>query len=142
MLQPPQPAEPAEEAIEFIDVGVHPRYYFANQVVTIRNRHDFVRNLSKARYSDATAFITAPSFVPANGVVRGLRETANTATIDVQASGKAYLVMSVTPNKYWRVTIDGKRVETLITTSASGRGRSRRRAPREMRYRNHLAANG
>ncbi len=131
------------EAVEFIDVGPHPRYYFANQIVSIRNRHDFVRKLSKGSYSDATAFVTAPSFVPASGTVRGVRETANTATIDVQASGKAYLVMSVTPHKYWRVTIDGQRAESLVTNIGfqgiivpAGRHRV------QMHYRNHLAANG
>jgi uncharacterized membrane protein YfhO len=81
--------------------------------------------------------------VPANGTVRGVRETANTATIDVHASGKAFLVMSVTPNKYWRVTVDGQRVEPLVTnigfqgiTVPPGAHRV------EMRYRNQLAANG
>jgi len=133
----------AAEAIQLIDVGQNPRYYFADQIVTITNRHDFVKKLSKESFSDATAFITEPSFVPAAGVVRGVRETANTAAIAVQTSGKSFLVMSVTPNKYWRVTIDGTPATSLVTNIGfqgvvvpAGARRV------EMRYRNDLAAAG
>jgi hypothetical protein len=131
------------EAIQYIDVGHHPRYYFADQIVTIRDKADFVRKLSDGSYSDAVAFVSRPSFVPARGVVRGLRETANTATIDVESAGRSFLVMSVTPNRFWRVTIDGKETESIVTNIGfqgvevpGGRHRI------EMRYRNHLAANG
>ena len=131
------------EAINYMDVGYHPRYYFADQLVTIRDKHDFVRKLSDGSYTDAVAFVTRPSFVPARGVVRGVRETANTATIDVDANGRSFLVMSVTPNKYWRITIDGKEAPAVVTNIGfqgvevpAGRHRV------EMRYRNHLAANG
>jgi hypothetical protein len=96
--------------------GIHyPRYYFADQLVTIKNRKDFVGKLTSSKFSDATAFVAQPSFVPADGVVRGLAETANRATIDVESRGKGFLVMSVTPHKYWRVTIDGKPVAPVVT---------------------------
>lgn len=131
------------EAIQYIDVGHHPRYYFADQMVTIRDKADFVRKLSDGSYSDAVAFVSRPSFVPARGAVRGLRETANTATIDVETTGRSYLVMSVTPNKFWRVTVDGQETQAIVTNIGfqgvevpPGRHRI------EMRYRNHLAANG
>ena len=55
---------------------------------------------------------------------------------------RGFLVMSVTPHKYWRITIDGKRVEPVITNIGyqgvivpAGRHRV------AMRYRNDLAAN-
>jgi len=130
--------------IRFEEIPEHyPRYYFADEVVTIRSRRDFVDKLEKpGQHSLQAAFIPEPAFVPARGVVRGVRETANTAVIDVDASGKAFLVMSVTPHKYWRVTIDGHRVESIITNIGyqgivvpAGRHRV------EMRYRNDLAAN-
>jgi len=131
------------EAIEFIDVGHHPRYYFADQMVTIRDRHDFVRKLTDGSYTDAVAFVSTKSFVPARGVVRGVRETANTATIDVESFGRSFLVMSVTTDKYWTIMIDGKPVKSLVTNIAyqgidvpAGRHRV------EMRYRNTLAAGG
>ena len=130
--------------IAFEEIKEHyPRYYFAEQVVTIRDRRDFVDKLHvPGRYPLTTAFVKAPAFTPAHGVVTGMRETANTAVIDVEATGKSFLVMSVTPHKYWKVTIDGKRVEPVITNIGyqgvvvpAGRHRV------AMRYRNDLAAN-
>jgi hypothetical protein len=133
----------AAEAIQFVELEHHPRYYFADQVVTIRDRKDFVNKLVEARYSNRAAFIREPSFVPAGGVVHGYRETANTASIDVETTGRSFLVMSVTPHKYWRVTIDGKPATSIITNIAfqgvvvpPGRHRV------DMRYRNDLAAGG
>ncbi|HJQ40448.1 MAG TPA: hypothetical protein VKB93_25155 [Thermoanaerobaculia bacterium] len=132
------------QPIDFEEIKEHyPRYYFAEQVVTIRDRRDFVDKLhTPGQYPLTSAFVKAPAFTPARGVVRGVRETANTAVIDVEAAGKAFLVMSVTPHKYWRVTIDGKRVEPVITNVgyqgiAVPAGRHRV----AMRYRNDLAAN-
>jgi len=130
-------------AIQYTDVGYHPRYYFADQVVTIRDRRDFVKKLSDGSYSNAVAFIKAPSFVPARGVVHSVKETANTATLDVTSNGRGFLVMSVTPNKFWNVTVNGARVEPVVTNIGfqgihlpPGKHRV------EMRYRNTLAANG
>jgi len=131
----------AAEPIQFIETEHHPRYYFADQLVTIRDRHDFVRELSKGSYSKRVAFVKEPSFVPARGTVLGARETANTASLDVESFGRGFLVMSVTPHKYWRITIDGKETPAVVTnigyqgvTVPPGRHRV------EMRYRNHLAA--
>ena len=131
------------EAIQFIDAGYHPRYYFADQMVAIQDKNDFVRKLVDGSYTDAAAFVAAPVFVPARGIVHGARETANTATIDIESFGKGFLVMSVTSNKYWRVTIDGKPVTPRVTNIGyqgievpPGRHRV------EMRYRNTLAATG
>ncbi|PYQ29221.1 MAG: hypothetical protein DMF56_13190 [Acidobacteria bacterium] len=131
------------EPIAFEEIKEHyPRYYFADQVVTIRDRRDFVDKLVKPdQYSLTAAFVRAPSFVPARGVVRGVAETANNATIDVDASGKSFLVMSVTPHKYWHIAIDGKRAAAIVTNIGyqgivvpAGRHRV------TMRYRNDLAA--
>jgi hypothetical protein len=127
------------EAIEFAKVGENPRYYFADQLVTIRDRKEFVKKLIAGSYSRRVAFVHGPSFVPAEGVVRGWRETANTATIDVESRGRGYLVMSVTPHKYWNVTIDGRAAQPAVTNIGfqgvvvpEGRHRV------EMRYRNSL----
>ncbi|HEX2121985.1 MAG TPA: hypothetical protein VHL59_10125, partial [Thermoanaerobaculia bacterium] len=132
------------EPIDFREIPErYPRYYFADEIVTIRDRRDFAGRLSKPRHSLTAAFIREPSFRPARGVVYGYDETANTAAIDVESSGKAFLVMSVTPHKYWRVTIDGRRVQPLVTNIGyqgivvpAGRHRV------EMRYRNDLIAHG
>ena len=133
----------AAQAMTFVELEHHPRYYFADQLVTIRDNKDFVKKLSDGTYSKRAAFVGTPSFVPASGIVHGYRETANTATIDVESQGRGYLVMSVTPHKYWRIFIDGKRAEAVVTNIGyqgvvvpAGRHRV------EMRYRNDLAANG
>ena len=129
------------QPIQFIEVDHHPRYYFADQVVTIADRRDFAKKLSQGSYSRRVAFVRQPSFVPARGVVHGYRETANTARIDVESFGKGLLVMSITPHKYWRVAIDGARVQPIVTNVGfqsvvvpAGRHTV------EMRYRNDLAA--
>jgi hypothetical protein len=131
------------QAIDFIELAHHPRYYFADQIVTIRDRRDFAKKLSDSTYSRRVAFLREPSFVPAPGVVHGYRETANTARLDVESFGKGLLVMSVTPHKYWSITIDGARAEPLVANIGyqavvvpAGRHRV------EMRYRNTLATLG
>ena len=102
--------------IRFLETNHYPRYYFADQIVAIRDRHDFVKKLKDGTYSDRVAFMTQPpGYVPGNGVVRSWRETSNTARIDVTADSRAYLVMSVTPHKYWKVAIDGRPVTPRIT---------------------------
>jgi hypothetical protein len=133
----------AAQAMDFVELEHYPRYYFADQIVTIRDRKDFVKKLVDNSYSKRVAFVRNAAFVPARGKVHGYRETANTAVIDVESSGKGYLVMSVTPHKYWRIMIDGKPVTPLVTNIAyqgvvvpAGRHRV------EMRYRNTLAAGG
>src|SRR5207237_729919 len=87
--------------IVFLETAHYPRYYFADQLIVIRSRGDFVEKLTNGRYTPAAAFVTQPAFTPANGVVRRLEETANTALLDVESFGQGFLVMSVTPHKYW-----------------------------------------
>jgi hypothetical protein len=129
--------------VQFLETTHWPRYYFADQLVSIHTRQDFVNVLSKESLSRRVAFVKYPNFVPANGTILGLRETANRATIDVDAGGKAFLVMSVTPHKYWRVTIDGRAANAIITNIGYqgvviGAGRHRV----EMVYRNDLVIIG
>jgi len=101
--------------IDFAEGPHYPRYYFADQLITIKSRLQFVDDLSHNSYTPAAAFIGQPSFVPARGVVRGVRETANSATIDVESFGQGFLVMSVTPHKYWHITVDGKETPAIVT---------------------------
>ena len=101
--------------VRFMETAHYPRYYFADQIVTIRDRHDFVNKLGAGTYSAATAFIAQPSFVPSKGVVRDVVETANTATLDVESFGQGFLVMSVTPHKYWRIRVDERPAVPIVT---------------------------
>ncbi|HEX9982100.1 MAG TPA: YfhO family protein [Thermoanaerobaculia bacterium] len=129
--------------IQFVRIDPNPRYYFADQLVTIKDRKDFVDKLIKNNYSKRVAFLTRPTFVPADGKVLGWRETSNTAVIDVESRGRGFLVMSVTPHKYWEVTVSGRRVEPVVTNIGfqgidipAGRHRIL------MRYRNPLVERG
>ena len=103
--------------IDFRKTARYPRYYFAQEMVTIRDRKEFVKRLTEKPYLPPVprAFIHEPSFPPAPGRVLRQRETANDATIEVESSGRSFLVMSVTPHKYWRVYVDGKEVRSLVT---------------------------
>jgi hypothetical protein len=124
--------------------GAHfPRYYFADQVVTIRDRADFVKQLTTSSFSSAVAFVARPSFVPARGVIRRVVETANTASLDVESFGEGFLVMSVTPHKYWNIRIDGTRVPAVITNIAyQGIVVTAGKHHIEMEYRNELVRVG
>lgn len=101
--------------MRFIESEHYPRYYFADQIVTIKDRDDFVKKLTTEKFSNRVAFMARPNFVPANGVVRRVVETANSATIDVDSYGQTFLVMSVTPHKYWRIFLDDVRVPAIVT---------------------------
>jgi len=106
------------EPIVFLETTHYPRYYFADQLISIRNRADFVDKLTNSRHTAAAAFVTQPAFTPASSVVRVVQETANTATLDVESFGQGFLVMSVTRHKYWDVRVDGQRVPTVPTNIA------------------------
>jgi Bacterial membrane protein YfhO len=52
------------------------------------------------------AFVDRP-FAPAAARIGRVRETANTIDADVDADGRALLVVAVTAHKYWQASIDG-----------------------------------
>lgn len=131
------------EPVEFLEGLHYPRYYFADQLVTIKSRLEFVDDLSKNSYTPAVAFINQPSFVPARGVVHGVRETANSATIDVESFGHAFLVMSITPHKYWHITVDGKDTPAIVANIGyQGINVTPGKHTIVMRYRNELVRVG
>ena len=101
--------------VRFVETIHYPRYYFADQIVTIKDRNDLVNKLSTSSYSAATAFVSRPSFVPARGLVQRVDEGANRATLDIESFGQGLLVMSVTPHKYWVIRVDGVRVPAIVT---------------------------
>jgi len=84
-----------------------PRYWFADQLVQIANRDEFVRDVARKGWSDRVAFLTSAPFAPARGEVISVKESSNAADVQVRAEGRAFLIASVTPHRYWRVTIDG-----------------------------------
>jgi hypothetical protein len=129
--------------VQFIEGRHHPRYYFAAEVVSVRDREEFVRRLKEGTYSRQVAFIHDAAFPVARGVVGSVREWPNGARMDVDTSGRAFLVMSVTPHKYWRITIDGRATPSHITNIGyQGVIVPAGHHVVEMRYRNPLIALG
>lgn len=121
------------------------RYAFARRVETALDAEAFVNALASGRYGLETAFVNGPlSFAPAPGIVHRWSETANTARIEVETAGPAFLTMSVTRHKYWTATIDGAAVP-LVPTNLAYQGLvipTPGRHVIEMRYRNPLIAAG
>ena len=88
-----------------------PRYWFADQIVPIRSREEFVRNMSR-RWSDRTIFMESAS--PASrGEILTVQESSHRTKLKVHADRSALLFASVTPHRYWRVTIDGTRARLM-----------------------------
>ncbi len=106
------------QPVEFRFAGKNPRYWFARQLITIRDRRDFVEQLKRINYVPGVTFIEAPSFAPAPARITALHETTQSARFEVEALGRAFLVMSVTPHKYWRITIDGVETNAIRTNVA------------------------
>ncbi|HEX2835439.1 MAG TPA: hypothetical protein VHW00_20675 [Thermoanaerobaculia bacterium] len=105
----------AVQPVEFRFTGPNPRYWFARQLITIEDRHDFAARLQRQRYVPGMTFIEAPAFTPAPARIVRVRETTQSARLDVEALGPAFLVISVTPHKYWRLTIDGNETDAVRT---------------------------
>jgi hypothetical protein len=101
--------------VKFVEGEHHPRYYFADEVVSVRDKADFVEKVASARHRNTAAFVHGRAFTPARGVVHSFRETANTASLDVESFGRGFLVMSVTPHKYWTITVDGRETPAIRT---------------------------
>ena len=75
--------------------------------------------------------------------IRSVRETPNTARIELETADQAFLFMSVTPHKYWRVAIDGREVQPVVVRIGfQGVHVPAGRHVVEMRYRNPLFAAG
>jgi hypothetical protein len=92
----------AVQPVRLIDLPPSPRYSFAE-------------SMSATFGTPRSVFVRGPRFTPAPGIIRAVHETPHSARIDVETAGRAFLVMSVTPHKYWRVTIDGRRVDPVVT---------------------------
>lgn len=132
------------QPVRILPFAPYPRYFFARQVESIRDHDDFVRKLASRRFGKGTAFVRGPSFTPAPGRVLRVQETSSRARIDVETAGPAFLVMSVTPHKYWTVTVDGTEAPAVVT-NVGYQGVMIRGAGRhvvEMRYRNPLVVAG
>ena len=103
----------------FVEGPHYPRYYFADQIVTIRDRADFVKQLTHVQLQQRRR-VRGPAVVRP-GARRRARASSRRRTpprSTSRASAQGFLVMSVTPHKYWSIRIDGTRVPAVITNIA------------------------
>jgi hypothetical protein len=131
------------QPVEISELAPHPRYSFANRLEQVNGKEDFVTKLTRQPGPPA-AFTAAAPFVPARGRILASRETATTVQLDVETAGRAFLVLRVTPHKYWRLAVDGQPAEA-VATNIGYQGvviPSAGRHTVEMRYRNPLFAVG
>jgi len=125
--------------LHFEKKGEWPRYYFADEIVSIRDRNDFVERLVREDHSEKVAFIEGRSFHPAGGSVLSVDERASSISLDVEADGRSLLVLSVTPHEYWTATVDGRTVEpVVVNVGFQGIELEGGRHRIEMRYRNPI----
>ena len=119
------------------------RYSFAGRLERTSDPGGFRYAVERNAADASIAYIAADPFAPANARVTRVRETANTATIDVISSGRAFLVASVTGHRYWSATIDGQPAP-LIATNLAYQGLVVPAGTHTiaMRYRNPLIAIG
>ena len=115
------------------------RYWFARSIVPARSQDEMNAALRRIPDVHGIAFTPWPPLPAAPARIVRVRETANDAQLDVEASAASLLVITVTRHRYWRATIDGTPSElrpaniafqALVTPAG--------RHHIEMRYRNPM----
>jgi hypothetical protein len=86
------------------------RYYFASEVVRVDGPRQMFENMVRREWPRDVAFVYEGDAVAAPGAVRGVEESSNVISLDVEATGDSMLVASVTRHKYWQAAIDGREV--------------------------------
>ena len=104
--------------VEIVPVPGAERCSFAGRLERAPDPGGFRYAVERNAGDTTVAYIAADPFAPAIARVTGVRETANTATIDVTAAGRAFLVASVTGHRYWSATIDGHPAPLIATNIA------------------------
>jgi hypothetical protein len=118
----PLPADVTKAApVEIVPAPRTERYSFAGRLERAPDAGGFRYAVERNAADSSVAYIAGEPFAPAAARVTRVRETANTATIDVTATGRAFLVASVTGHRYWSATIDGHPAP-LITTNIAYQG--------------------
>ncbi len=120
----------------------HPRYFFADDLVRITGVEDFVKKVVDQDRSGITgriAYVEFEPYSPGPGTIDQIHETSNSVSLRVRALEPSYLVLSITPHKYWRATIDGFPIK-LHTTNVGYQGLQIPTGVHEiiLRYRNPL----
>ena len=127
------------QPIRFDRGEANPRYYFADEIVTIRGLKEFITKLAEGKFSRRAAFVSMPQFPPAAGRILRVEESANRIELELESSGPSFLVMSLTPHKYWSATLDGKPLRLVVANVGyQGAAIPVGRHVVRMRYRNGL----
>ncbi|HEX3577429.1 MAG TPA: hypothetical protein VHY33_02600, partial [Thermoanaerobaculia bacterium] len=103
---------------EIVPVPRAERYSFAGRLERAPDPGGFRYAVDRNAADTTVAYIAAEPFAPAIARVTRVRETANSAAIDVVSSGRAFLVASVTGHRYWSATIDGHAAPLIATNIA------------------------
>jgi hypothetical protein len=104
--------------VDIVAVPRAERYAFAGRLERVPDAGGFRYAVERNAADPSVAYIAAEPFAPASARVTRVRETANSATIDVTAAGRAFLVASVTGHRYWSATIDGHPAPLVATNIA------------------------
>jgi hypothetical protein len=104
--------------VEIVPVPRAERYSFAGRLERAPDAGGFRYTVERNAADLSVAYIAAEPFAPASASVTRVRESANDATIDVSADGRAFLVASVTGHRYWSATIDGHPAPLVATNIA------------------------
>jgi hypothetical protein len=104
--------------VEIVPVPRVERYSFAGRLERVPDAGGFRYAVEHNAADPSVAYIASEPFAPASGRVTRVSESANTATIDVTAAGRAFLVASVTGHRYWSATIDGHPAPLIATNLA------------------------
>lgn len=117
----------------------HPQAYFATAIDRIHGPDEFVNDLTSRPWKPGTVFVGFPPFAPDPGKILSSERSANRIDLDVDADGRAFLVVCETPHRYWRATVDGKPAALRVANVGyQGLVVNRGRHHVRLRYRNPL----
>jgi hypothetical protein len=118
--------------------GTHPRYRFATRLLPATDQAHVVQAVLWGTAREGDAYTPAP-FTAAPGKVVRLEEKPSHVKLEVEASGDALLVASVTAHRYWHATLDGREVPLVpVNIAFQGVRVPPGRHAIELRYRNPL----
>ena len=124
------------EPVRFIETRNAGPYYFAERLINGDPKQVI---FSDGAIPIRAAFVSIPSFAPAAGEVISSTRTSNSVGIDVAAAGRTFLVLSITPHKYWEAWIDGRPAQLHVANIGfQGLIVDAGRHHIQMRYRNSL----
>jgi uncharacterized membrane protein YfhO len=64
--------------------------------------------VAESKWRPGSAFVSGSVFKPEPGEIHSVHEGASSFDLDVDTSGTSFLVVSVTRDRHWRASIDGR----------------------------------